>query len=218
MLDSYKTIYQGGRGEITEKKSRFICHTALTETEEEAQIFIEKIKKQYWDARHNCSAYVIGGDRTYTRCSDDGEPGGTAGRPMLDVLLGERIHNITVVVTRYFGGILLGTGGLVRAYSKAVQEGLQNSQIIEKQRGILLEITADYPEFGKIQYQAAKRQIPLLDVQYTERVVLKLFVPISRIGEIEKMITEAAGGRAQMLREKEQYFAEYEKKYLLFDR
>ncbi len=217
MLDSYKTIYQGGQGEITEKKSRFICHIALTKTEEEAQAFIEKIRKQYWDARHNCSAYVLWQERLYTRCNDDKEPSGTAGRPMLDVLLGEEIYNVTAVVTRYFGGVLLGTGGLVRAYSKAVQEGLKNSRIIEKQRGVLLSITTDYPGLGKLQYLVAKQRIPLLDVQYTEKVIGKLFVPISRIGEIEKMITEATGGQAQMLREKEQYLATLDKEYLLFD-
>ena len=144
MLERYKTIYQGGQGEIVEKKSRFLADIRLVHSEEEALAFLEEIRKKYWDARHHCYAYVIGEQRQIVRCSDDGEPGGTAGRPMLDVLLGEELYNTMAVVTRYFGGTLLGTGGLVRAYSKAVQEGLAASRIIEKQYGVLLEITTDY--------------------------------------------------------------------------
>jgi len=130
MLEHYKTIYEGGEGELVEKKSRFIATVRPVETEEEALAFIEEMKKKYWDARHNCYVYSVGMNREATRCSDDGEPSGTAGRPMLDVLLGTGIYNAAIVVTRYFGGVLLGTGGLVRAYSKAVQEGLAQSDLI----------------------------------------------------------------------------------------
>ena len=147
-----KTIYQGGSGEIVEKKSRFIATVEKIRTEEEALAFIAQQKKQYWDARHNCYAYVAGRNHGLQRCSDDGEPNGTAGRPMLEVLLRENIHDLVVVVTRYFGGILLGTGGLVRAYQKAVQEGLKNSIIIEKRPGKKLRIDTDYNGIGKIQY------------------------------------------------------------------
>jgi len=152
MLERYKTIYQGNVGEIIEKKSRFIATVRLVENEEEALAFIEEMRKKYWNATHNCFAYVIGEHREIVRCSDDGEPSGTAGKPMLDVLLGEELYNTAVVVTRYFGGTLLGTGGLVRAYSKAVQEGLAQSRIIEKQYGTILEIGTDYQGLGKIQY------------------------------------------------------------------
>ena len=110
MLEKYKTVYEGGEGEIVEKKSRFIATVRPVQTEEEALAFIEEMKKKYWDARHNCYVYSVGKNREYTRCSDDGEPSGTAGRPMLDVILGEDIYNVAAVVTRYFGGILLGTG------------------------------------------------------------------------------------------------------------
>ena len=109
MLEQYRTIYEGGQGELIEKKSRFIATVRLVKTEEEAVKFIEEMKKKYWDATHNCSAYVIGERREIMRCSDDGEPQGTAGKPMLDVLLGEELYNTAVVVTRYFGGTLLGT-------------------------------------------------------------------------------------------------------------
>ena len=138
MPESYRFTWQGGTGELIEKKSRFIATVSPVKSEEEAQRFIEQIKKQYWDARHNCTAFTIGSRHQLTRCSDDGEPAGTAGRPMLDVLLGEDIHDTCVVVTRYFGGTLLGTGGLVRAYSGAVQEALKASVILERQKGIRL--------------------------------------------------------------------------------
>ena len=125
-----RILISGGTGEIVEKKSRFIATIRPVNSEEEASAFIEEIKKKYWDARHNCSAFVVGRRGELTRCSDDGEPGGTAGRPMLEVLLGEGIRNVAVVVTRYFGGTLLGTGGLVRAYTQAVKEGLPSLPLV----------------------------------------------------------------------------------------
>ena len=139
MQKEYKTVYAGGEGEIIEKKSRFIATVRPVESEEEALAFIEEMSKKYWDARHNCYVYSVGMNREATRCSDDGEPSGTAGRPMLDVILGQDIYNVAVVVTRYFGGVLLGTGGLVRAYSLAVQTGLAASTVID-------EKTGDFPE------------------------------------------------------------------------
>ena len=123
--NGYLVVYEGGQGEIVEKKSRFIATVKPVETEEEAQVFINEMKKQYWDARHNCSAFVIGEHQEMSRCSDDGEPAQTAGRPMLDVLLKEGVTNVAVVVTRYFGGVLLGTGGLVRAYQRQCRKGWQ---------------------------------------------------------------------------------------------
>lgn len=150
--------YKEGQGELIEKKSRFIATVRPVETEEEAVTFINETKKKYWDARHNCSAFVIGKNQELTRCSDDGEPAGTAGRPMLDVLLKEGIHNTAVVVTRYFGGVLLGTGGLVRAYQGAVQKGLDAAVIVEKFEGQILLITTDYTGLGKIQYLLAQEK------------------------------------------------------------
>lgn len=207
MLEQYKTIHEGGVGEIVEKKSRFIATVRLVETEEQALAFIEEIRKKYWDASHNCYVYSVGENREYTRCSDDGEPSGTAGRPMLDVILGEDIYNVAVVVTRYFGGTLLGTGGLVRAYSKAVQEGLRQSRIIEKIHGISLEVTTDYTGIGKIQYIAGERKIPILDSEYTDKVTLRLLVPFGEAEAVQKAITEGTNGRAKMQKEKDLYFA-----------
>jgi uncharacterized YigZ family protein len=189
----------------------------LVESEEEALAFIEETRKKYWDARHNCYAYSIGMNREYTRCSDDGEPSGTAGRPMLDVILGENLYNVAVVVTRYFGGTLLGTGGLVRAYSQAVQAGLAESTLIEKQYGLSLKVTTDYSGLGKMQYIAGERSLPILSCEYTDQVVLHILVPVSMQGEVRKAITEASSGRALIEQEKEFYYAKVEGEIVLFD-
>lgn len=217
MLLQYKTVYQGGEGEITEKKSRFIATVRPVKTEEEALAFLEEMKKKYWDARHNCYVYSIGKNREYTRCSDDGEPSGTAGRPMLDVILGEDIYDVAVVVTRYFGGVLLGTGGLVRAYSKAVQEGLGNSTVIEKKYGYSLSVTTDYTGIGKLQYIAGERGLPILDSEYTDKVVLHLMVPSEEREAVEKEIIEGLNGRVKIQKEKELYFASIEGEVKLFE-
>lgn len=215
--NGYRAVYEGGQGEIIEKKSRFIATVLPIETEEEALEFIAKMKKKYWDARHNCYVYSIGMNREFTRCSDDGEPSGTAGRPMLDVILGEDIYNVAVVVTRYFGGVLLGTGGLVRAYSKAVQEGLAASKVILKQKGIALKITTDYTGLGKIQYIAGERNIPVLDSEYTDKVVMKLLVPVQDVGSVQKAITEGTNGRAGIAKDQELYYAVIDGKVITFD-
>lgn len=217
MLEEYKTIYEGGQGEIVEKKSRFLAEVRLVKSEEEALKFIEEKKKQYWDATHNCYAYVIGERKELMRCSDDGEPQGTAGKPMLDVLLGEDLYNTAVVVTRYFGGTLLGTGGLVRAYSKAVQEGLKESRVITKYHGILAEIGIDYTGVGKLQYLFAKNQIPIIDSQYAEDVKMQILIPAKEEGMIKKAVTEATNARATVTDIKELYFAVSDGEYLLFE-
>ena len=203
MLEKYKTVYEGGEGEIVEKNSRFIATVRPVKTEEEALAFIEEMKKKYWDARHNCYVYSVGKNREYTRCSDDGEPSGTAGR----LILGEDIYNVAAVVTRYFGGILLGTGGLVRAYSRSLQEGLAASTVIEKTYGISMEVVTDYTGIGKIQYIAGEQKLPILDSEYTDRVVLHLLVPADQIAFVEKAITEGTNGRAKMKKEKDLYYS-----------
>ena len=152
MVEEYQALLDGGQGEIVEKKSRFIANVRPVETEEEAVAFIEEMKKKYYDARHNCSAFSVGVEQPTLRCSDDGEPSGTAGKPMLEVIMGANIHNIAVVVTRYFGGTLLGTGGLVRAYTQATQEGIKNSKVIEKKLARQIKLITNYNDIGKIQY------------------------------------------------------------------
>lgn len=216
MKNKCKALYQGGQGEIVEKKSRFIASTFPVEREEEALALIEATKKKYWDARHNCFAYVCGSSHQVQRCSDDGEPGGTAGRPMLEVIIGEDIHNILVVVTRYFGGTLLGTGGLVRAYTSATIEGIKNSIIIEKQLGRPLMVETDYNGMGKIQYILGQRKIPILDSVFTHKVELKAMVSTEDLKAVKEEITEATNGRAAFSEEEEVYFANINGKIHVF--
>ena len=213
-----KTVYSGGEGEIVEKKSRFIATVRPIQSEEEAVAFINEMRKKYWDARHNCSAFVIGEHHEISRCSDDGEPAQTAGRPMLDVLLKEDIHNVAVVVTRYFGGTLLGTGGLVRAYQKATQEGLADSVIIDKLPGRILNIGTDYVGLGKIQYLIGKENLTTIDTIYTDQVEMIVMVPSEIQSKIEKDIVEATSGNARISWGDEVLYALIEKKLEIFEK
>lgn len=212
----YRVVYEGGEGEIIEKKSRFIATVRPVETEEEAVAFINEMKKKYWDARHNCSAFVLGSRQEMNRCSDDGEPAQTAGRPMLDVLLKEGITNVAVVVTRYFGGVLLGTGGLVRAYQKAVQEGLAASKIITKQLGAQLCIGTDYNGLGKLQYLFGQNQISVLNTEYGADVTIRVLVPVQQKTWLEKAVTEQTNGGAKLTWEQEVVYAEIDKEVVIF--
>ena len=198
MKKSYKILYQAGEGEIVEKKSRFIATIRPADSEEEALSFIAEMRKKYWDATHNCTAFVIGENHEQMRCNDDGEPSQTAGRPMLDVLLGEDVHNCCAVVTRYFGGTLLGPGGLGRAYSAAVKEGLRNCQILEKQLARKLTVETDYTGLGKIQYILGEEKISTLDSQYADKVSLTLLVPVDQLDPLMEKLTEGTNGRCVM--------------------
>jgi uncharacterized YigZ family protein len=217
MTKSFRTAYTGGTGEITEKKSRFIANVAPVLSEDAALEFIGQIKKKYPDARHNCSAYVIGYHDEIQRCSDDGEPSKTAGRPILDVLLGEKIHNTIVVVTRYFGGTLLGTGGLVRAYQSAAKEGLSQSNIIEKFYGQKVQVRTDYNGIGKIQYLISQLGITVLKSDYTDIVILTLLIPDDIYQEFCKKTIEVTNGKTQIAQDCEVYFAEIAGKVVIFD-
>ena len=196
--EPYKVVLQGGTGEIEEKKSRFIANVAPVQTEEEALGYIEAMRKQYWDARHNCYAYVIGEKAQLVRFSDDGEPSGTAGKPIFEVLLGAEVRNVVVVVTRYFGGTLLGTGGLVRAYTQATQAGINASDVRTMKYGTLLEITTDYNGIGKIQYIMGLRNIIIEDAMYTDVVSFKVKIPYEEEEAVRKEVTEATAGRAKI--------------------
>jgi uncharacterized YigZ family protein len=217
MLSKYKTVYIGNEAEIIEKKSRFIATVKPVKTEEEAIEFIEILKKKYWNATHNCFAYVIGERFQLQRCSDDGEPSGTAGRPMLDVLLGEEIHDVAVVVTRYFGGTLLGTGGLVRAYQGATKAGLEASTVITKKHGQKMQISTDYTGLGKIQYILGQRGLNILNSEYTDRVVLEVLIPEAEIKAVMEEITEGTNGQAKMELLEECYFADVEGEMMIFE-
>ncbi|MCR5756143.1 MAG: YigZ family protein [Acetatifactor sp.] len=207
-VTEYRVLLEGGEGEIIEKKSRFIATVRKCETEEEAVAFIEEIKKKYWDARHNCSAFVIGSRGEVTRCSDDGEPGGTAGRPMLEVLLGEKIRNIAVVVTRYFGGTLLGTGGLVRAYTQAVKEGIAHCTVGTMKYGHELAVFTDYNGVGKILYLLGQWGIDPLDSEYTDTVCLNIIVPAEDVERLKKELVEATGGKVKIDKINEKYYVD----------
>lgn len=211
-----KIVYSGGEAEIIEKKSRFIATVQPVESEDEALEFIAGLKKKYWNATHNCFAYVVGERQELQRCSDDGEPQGTAGRPMLEVLLGEDVHNLVVVVTRYFGGTLLGTGGLVRAYSKSVQEGLRRSTILEKQSGFLLKIKTDYNGIGKIQYLLGQRGLHITSSDYTDIVQIETLVPEDVLAELKEAVTEGTAGRAEFLEQESVWFAFLDGEPILF--
>ncbi len=215
MTQGIKILYQGGCGELEEKKSRFIANTLPITSQEEALAFIEKIKKQYWDARHNCYAYVLGDRHEIQRFSDDGEPGGTAGKPMLDVLLGENIHNMVVVVTRYFGGTLLGTGGLVRAYSGAAKEGLKNSVVIEKQQGRQLLLETNYSDLGKVQYLLLGQGIPILSEDYGTGVTLEVLVPLELEQKITELLIDGTNGRIELIPSDIVSFSIHQKEVLL---
>ena len=194
-MQTYKILLKGGRGEIIEKKSRFIATIQPVTTEEEAAAFIEATKKKYWDARHNCTAMVIGRNSELTRCSDDGEPSGTAGRPMLEVLTGEELHDVAVVVTRYFGGTLLGTGGLVRAYSQAVKEGLKSCEIGILRDGRKLKISMPYTELGRVQNYCKNAEQSIDDIIYQENVIVTITVPEEEFAIRTKQLQDICSGK-----------------------
>lgn len=207
---SFRVLLKGGEGEYEEKKSRFIATVRPCGTEEEAAAFIEEMKKKYWDARHNCSAYVLGERGGLTRCSDDGEPSGTAGRPMLEALLGSGIRNAAVVVTRYFGGVLLGTGGLVRAYTRAVQEGLAACTVGRMRYGAELQVLTDYNGVGRVLRQLGSMGLEPASCEYTDKVTLRVVVPAEDEEAVRRNVADATGGRAVMEKLRETYFVEKE--------
>lgn len=196
MLDSYIALVKGGEGEIVEKKSRFIGQIMPVSSEEEAYAFVESVKKKHYDARHNCFAFSVGEEMPLLRFSDDGEPQGTAGKPILEVINGSGIHNICIVVTRYFGGTLLGTGGLVRAYTDAAKAALAFCETKLMQRLYPVEITTNYTDMGKLQYILNTRQIEICDTQFADDVRFIVNVPVAMKDTLVNEITEATSARA----------------------
>lgn len=199
MLDSYITLIKGGEGEITEKKSRFIGAAHPVSTEEEAYAFIEGIRKKHYGARHNCFAFSVGEDNPLLRFSDDGEPQGTAGKPILEVINGSGIHNICIVVTRYFGGILLGTGGLVRAYTDAARAAVAVCETKLMQRIFPVEIKTNYTDMGKLQYILNESGINICDTVFEDNVIFKAEIPVGKKDEIVNKITEVTSARAVIM-------------------
>lgn len=216
-MDAYHTVYRGGLGEIVEKKSRFIAEVFPVTSEEEAMQYLEEARKRYWDARHHCWAYVLGRNPSAERMSDDGEPAGTAGKPILEVIRGRQITDVLVIVTRYFGGTLLGTGGLVRAYTASAAEGLKHSEIITRFHGFKLRIAADYTSLGKIQYLLAQRKICILESVYTDKVELIVLVPDEEEVALFKEIMDGTNGQAVLEKEQECWFAQTEDGMKIFE-
>lgn len=212
----HKAVFEAGRGEIVEKKSRFIAHVQAVDSVEEAQEFIEAVKKKYWDARHNCSAFSVGEMNPLTRCSDDGEPGGTAGKPILEVIQGSGIRNIVIVVTRYFGGTLLGTGGLVRAYTEAAKAGIENAVIIEKIPATRMKLFTEYTDLGKIQYILAQNQVTVENTEYTDKVEIRALFPEKEKKALCRALTESTAGRVHIEDGEDVYYGTAEGEVIIF--
>lgn len=198
MLKRYKTILQPAQTETIEKKSKFIATVRPVKNEKEAQSFIEEMRKKYWDATHNVFAYQIGERNQIQRYSDDGEPSGTAGLPVLDVLKGEDIKNTAIVVTRYFGGTLLGTGGLVRAYGRSAKEGVLEAKIIEKVLCCRFHVITDYSLLGKIQYEILQMGHVIEDTVYTDQIKFIVLVEDGKEDAFIKKINEISSAQAQV--------------------
>ncbi len=190
-MDKFRTIKENAEAEIIEKKSKFIASLFKVSSSDEAEHIIKNIKKKYYDARHNCYAYsVIDNEKIITKFSDDGEPSGTAGVPILNVLNGNKLTNVLVVVTRYFGGILLGTGGLVRAYSEATKSAIDKTGIVEKQLGYKVMFELSYSEFEKFKYYANLNKISTINVEYVENVIITLEMTTENYNTIIENIRE----------------------------
>ncbi|WP_026506839.1 YigZ family protein [Butyrivibrio sp. MC2013] len=201
-----RIIVKSGRGEYEEKKSRFIGQAFAISSSSEAEEIIERISKEYWDARHNCYAYVLGERNEITRCSDNGEPSGTAGRPILDVLTTSGLSDALIIVTRYFGGTLLGTGGLVRAYTAAAKASLEDADVAELKIGVILQVTIAYSFLDKIQHSLSQMGLELSNPVYGADVSFDVTVTTDKADELEKTITGITGGRAMIVKGKEDYY------------
>lgn len=177
-MEKFKTILEKNTTtEIIEKKSRFIANLFYVETPQEAENKIKQIKKKYYDAKHNCFAYItLNENEIQKKCSDDGEPSGTAGAPMLEILEKQSIYNVVVIVTRFFGGILLGTGGLVRAYSDSLKEAIKKSTLVEQEPGYEAEIKLPYADFEKFKYYCNKNNINIINSEYSDFIICKIEV------------------------------------------
>ena len=194
MKEYYKTVLHTATDEIVEKRSRFIADVKPVETEEEAIAFLEEIKKKYWDARHHVYAYVLE-ENNIQRYSDDGEPAGTAGVPVLDMIKKEGLTNLIVVVTRYFGGILLGTGGLVHAYSKSAKVGVEAAQPVTMTLCCEMTFECDYSLLGKVQSEALGKGYTVSDTEYAENVKISVLVPVSEVSAFEAHMIDRTNGR-----------------------
>ncbi|SDK59338.1 YigZ family protein [Natronincola ferrireducens] len=215
MLKEYRTLYQFGVNEIIIDKSRFIGYAKPVVSEEEAIGFIEEIKKKHKDATHNVPAYVLGQNNEIQRYSDDGEPSGTAGIPVLELIKKENLRNTVVVVTRYFGGVKLGTGGLVRAYTKGAKIALETSRIIIKRAYRLLHIKIDYTLLGKVQNEILQNKYLLKDIEYDDAVHFFVYIKWDEVDKFKKQATEWTNARCDITEKQEKYLTELDGKIII---
>lgn len=199
MLPHYYTIKGYGEHEIVIQKSRFIAYINRSTTEEAAQQFIQEIKKKNWNATHNCSAYMIGEHNQIQKANDDGEPSGTAGIPMLEVLKKRDLKDTVVVVTRYFGGIKLGAGGLIRAYGKATSEGINATGLVERKLVSTMHITIDYTWLGKIENELRASEYLLKDIHYLDKVEIEVYVTDIQKNPFINWMIELTNGQAEIV-------------------
>lgn len=196
----YRTIASHGEAEIEVSRSRFRCELVRVEDEMTARGVIDGIRREYWDAKHHCSAFVIGPTGALERSNDDGEPPGTGGAPMLDVLRGNHVSDIVAVVTRWFGGTLLGTGGLSRAYADAVRAALEASELVERVEQELCEVVVDLAHAGRLEHELRSRGTKVLAIEYTDVATLSLSVPAVAVPVAEEIVAELTEGTAGLYR------------------
>ena len=194
-----KKLLSPEEGIYIEKKSKFICHLFKVSDTDQIQEIIRSEKKKYFDARHHCYAYILGDDGKDYKCSDDGEPSGTAGKPMLEILQRERLTDILCVVTRYFGGTLLGTGGLVRAYSESLKDAIGNSSFELESEAVISEYRYSYNFDAKIASFLREKDVKVISTEYTDSVILKIAVPLDTNEEINSQIVNITNGTAERL-------------------
>lgn len=203
---SYLTVKNDGTAEFEEKKSVFTGNAHRITNEDEAKEYLYNIKNIHKEAKHNVYAYIIGENIGIQRCSDDGEPQGTGGIPVLEVIRKTGITDTIIVVTRYFGGILLGTGALARAYSKAASMAVKSAGIVEKVTGIEIYIKINYDIFDRVQYLFKQRLQHIESTEYTDKVTLKIYVEKNKAEEIINEIMQLAGGKCEIKHKDESYF------------
>lgn len=198
MLPNYYTVKRTGEHEIIIEKSRFIAQISRAETEEEAQEFIQMIKKKHWNATHNCSAYLIGENDQIQKANDDGEPSGTAGVPILEVLKKRKLKDTVVVVTRYFGGIKLGAGGLIRAYGKSTSEGLNAVGIVERQLMQIIHVKIDYTWLGKLEKELRASEYKIKEIHYLDNVEIETYTANDKVRAFSDWMVELTNGQCRI--------------------
>ncbi|MCR4902260.1 MAG: YigZ family protein [Butyrivibrio sp.] len=206
-VNEYKIVKKAAQGEITEKKSRFIANVIPVTSTEMAEQEIARISKEYWDARHNCYAFIIGEKSELSRCSDNGEPSGTAGKPILEVIKGSGLTNVLIVVTRYFGGVLLGTGGLVRAYTQAAQAGLANSEIATMKKAVPLKLKLGYDMINTVQYYLRQEEITVSREEYGADVEMDIMVEADLSSKISDDLIQKTNAKIEITKGDETYYA-----------